>query len=364
MGDVTGVTACLEACSSPHEKRVLLETRLGIMRFSPLFLTISGMRKLRQKDGEPVLDHVGTAKLLLDHGARPDARDLLGKTPLHYICGPLNDCSKFFTLGEHLIEAGTRKGMKLVDALDRFHAVPMLQAEQMNRPDICAWLMKNNADAMIGDDMGCSAASMSDYVPAIKRIILKPTNAGIAKSVSLNATPEQARMNAPLVESVMCWKCEATEGISMCSGCGEARYCGKECQKSHWKEGGHKASCRKERYSVKPDPQYAGKSITNMVNKNLPKLWSGEIPKDIAIGELFEIKIQVGLDISTPFLIYDEKRKFSINTRAEFVDGGAALFAKVQQFPAWGGRKAFFRASFEERGKLSIRAANVFARPW
>jgi len=101
-----------------------------------------------------------------------------------------------------------------------------------------------------------------------------------------------------------------------------------------------------------------------MVNKKMPKFWGGEIPKDIVIGVLFDIKIQVGLDINTPFLIYDEKRKFSMNVRAEFVDDGAALFAKVQQFPAWGGRKAFFRASFEERGRLSIRAANVFARSW
>jgi hypothetical protein len=101
----------------------------------------------------------GAAKLLLDHGARPDAQDLLDETPLHYICGPLNGCSQFFPLGEHLVEAGTRKGMKLADALDRCHAMAMLQAAQMNRPHICAWLMqmKSNADAMIGDAMGCSA---------------------------------------------------------------------------------------------------------------------------------------------------------------------------------------------------------------
>ncbi|VDB92130.1 unnamed protein product [Peniophora sp. CBMAI 1063] len=30
-----------------------------------------------------------------------------------------------------------------------------------------------------------------------------------------------------------------------CKGCGEVRYCGRECQKSDWSKGGHKAQCKR-----------------------------------------------------------------------------------------------------------------------
>ncbi|KAI0319656.1 hypothetical protein OF83DRAFT_760070 [Amylostereum chailletii] len=33
--------------------------------------------------------------------------------------------------------------------------------------------------------------------------------------------------------------------LSACRGCGEARYCGRRCQTRDWKEGGHKAKCRR-----------------------------------------------------------------------------------------------------------------------
>ncbi|VDC07277.1 unnamed protein product [Peniophora sp. CBMAI 1063] len=33
--------------------------------------------------------------------------------------------------------------------------------------------------------------------------------------------------------------------LLMCKGCGEAAYCGRPCQVSHWKTGGHKQECRR-----------------------------------------------------------------------------------------------------------------------
>ncbi|KZV61525.1 hypothetical protein PENSPDRAFT_658831, partial [Peniophora sp. CONT] len=33
--------------------------------------------------------------------------------------------------------------------------------------------------------------------------------------------------------------------LSTCKGCGEVRYCGRECQKSDWSKGGHKVRCRR-----------------------------------------------------------------------------------------------------------------------
>ncbi|GAB1315114.1 hypothetical protein MFIFM68171_05324 [Madurella fahalii] len=43
-----------------------------------------------------------------------------------------------------------------------------------------------------------------------------------------------------------CGKREGRDGgaLMRCTGCGEARYCGKECQVKGWNEGGHKADCK------------------------------------------------------------------------------------------------------------------------
>ncbi|KAI0311235.1 hypothetical protein OF83DRAFT_775161 [Amylostereum chailletii] len=38
---------------------------------------------------------------------------------------------------------------------------------------------------------------------------------------------------------------ESTSTMRTCAGCGEVRYCGKECQSRDWKEGEHKKKCRR-----------------------------------------------------------------------------------------------------------------------
>ncbi|KZV71168.1 hypothetical protein PENSPDRAFT_416280 [Peniophora sp. CONT] len=35
------------------------------------------------------------------------------------------------------------------------------------------------------------------------------------------------------------------EALPICKGCGEVRYCSRECQRRDWKEGGHRAKCRR-----------------------------------------------------------------------------------------------------------------------
>lgn len=45
-----------------------------------------------------------------------------------------------------------------------------------------------------------------------------------------------------------CRKMEETlKEFKACGGCKEKYYCGVECQTKDWKEGGHKARCRKNR---------------------------------------------------------------------------------------------------------------------
>ena len=68
--------------ASSASKNQLLEFRIGVLRATPLMLTVLGCAMHNQ--GERCVDVV---LLLLQHGARVDAKDVCGKTALHYICG-------------------------------------------------------------------------------------------------------------------------------------------------------------------------------------------------------------------------------------------------------------------------------------
>jgi hypothetical protein len=81
----------LEECPDQDARTALLETRFSLFRLSPIFFAAIGFGTIRavggaSNDGSA---NVEVVRLLLKHGARPDARDVCGKTIVHYCCGPL-----------------------------------------------------------------------------------------------------------------------------------------------------------------------------------------------------------------------------------------------------------------------------------
>ena len=75
-----------------NEMKAILESRECSMRLSPLLLIVSAGNSCQGVNKE---NHVTTAKILLKHGARPNAKDVLGKTVCHYGAGAV---SKSMTL--------------------------------------------------------------------------------------------------------------------------------------------------------------------------------------------------------------------------------------------------------------------------
>jgi hypothetical protein len=53
-------------------------------------------------------------------------------------------------------------------------------------------------------------------------------------------------------QSMPCAACDAPDAENACSGCRTVRYCGKECQASHWRV--HKAACKAARAAPAPVP--------------------------------------------------------------------------------------------------------------
>jgi hypothetical protein len=95
FGDAPRIKALLEAADAPDlphptkELIQLLETRETSMRLSPLLMIVSVGKNLSMgsNDAELRRNQLKVAELLLEYGARPDARDVNGKTVCHYGAG-------------------------------------------------------------------------------------------------------------------------------------------------------------------------------------------------------------------------------------------------------------------------------------
>jgi hypothetical protein len=223
IGSVEGCRKMINECPDVKAKTALLETRFSLLRLSPIFLAAIGFGTVGaiggvRNDGS---GHIGVMRLLLEHGARPDARDVCGKTIIHYCCGPLcKPGSKvLLDMADLCIARAAELGLpKLVDIRDRFGGVAMQQAVMLMRPDLVQFLCsKHKADANIKDYDGCSPYTMADVIPSIRSIIA-------------NA---QGQTNYQQFKAV-CVQCQAT-GVptSRCARCNIATYCSKECQVLH-----------------------------------------------------------------------------------------------------------------------------------
>ena len=62
------------------------------------------------------------------------------------------------------------------------------------------------------------------------------------------ATTSQSTSSAE--PPVLCAYCSAPGARAICTRCMNARYCGSECQRAHWKQ--HKPNCKKKDHSVCP----------------------------------------------------------------------------------------------------------------
>ena len=82
-----------------------MEKRRSILRLPAIWFPLFGHVHIR---GYPPPDYVGTLRLLLEHGARPDARDICGKTFVHYASGPLCIDAMVFEMMDTVIEASKK----------------------------------------------------------------------------------------------------------------------------------------------------------------------------------------------------------------------------------------------------------------
>jgi len=110
VGNAAMVEKRIKATSEfSNERKMLLEKRETGMRLSPLLMTIywskqkertSQMTRVNLQD----MNHLRTVKVLLKYGARPDVRDVTGKTMAHYGAGSWAT-DETMLMNDHCVEA-------------------------------------------------------------------------------------------------------------------------------------------------------------------------------------------------------------------------------------------------------------------
>lgn len=355
LGKADVVADCLEKATTPDEKKKLLETRYGILRLSPLFLVIIAHKTIILGPAH-LRKPVEVVRVMIKHGVRVDARDLCGKTVIHYACGMLCDADDPTALSVADLCITRAKELDLtpplVDIQDRMGGVPLQQAIMLNRVDLVTFLcIKHGANATIKDHDGASPETMAFHGSTIFDVIRKAINK--KKTTEFKST---------------CMVCEGGDesNILRCSGCKIAGYCSKECQKSHWKE--HKKVCALSSgtgFTVTIDPTPLNSANLRGNGWITGKTWDGKSPPPgVAMGEFFDVKIQVGFDPSTPMLLYPKEKTPMLGITRENCPSAKELFDLIRAFKPCDGRKAYFRAKLMRPGELFISSDQVFVRKW
>jgi len=289
FGDASAVEKGIAAARARGAEALTqaLERRETLLRFTPLHSCTSGARVANTRRGA---DHVRVARALLDAGARPNAKDVAGYTPVFH-CTFHSATATSLAILPLVIAAGGDVNLR-----NRAGRCALIEPTMNGRGEIVEMLMKAGADPRLRDNCGGAATSCAVFNPTAKRLFAEyikkhgktedepPTLAvvggallgrrvrltGLAARPELNGRTgvavefvEQAERYTVRLDSenaegkvvrvkpgnllhdvvlaAACTGCGAAGARRRCSRCMTVFYCSSTCQRSHWPN--HKAPC-------------------------------------------------------------------------------------------------------------------------
>jgi len=427
-GNMSAVEQAIRATKQGSSARMnLLERRESGVRLSPLLLTVAlskfkpsicSMTKARIED----MDHLGVIRVLLRHGARPDARDLTGKTLCHYGAGvmateetlKMNDycidaaktCKHFGkeivvrnltkdeynglegVLGGYLAENGRRQVIlnngKELSLLPKnvFSIVKGIEGRQdddercildnarnlVNEPDRLGSIslhevfMSQRIDvATYLTDKHDASLDVEDRAgTSVRKMSFTPQIMGVS---SMNQVIRKHALKKNKEENNVCRQCQKIVGTrNVCSICKTAVYCSADCQHKDWKK--HKKQCKSpEEYSIELARPRKMPGVVQLMNRN--GTYAGgdyKRPDAVEVDELFWIKVQSNSE-SGPHLIYDKTRTCTFQIWPQ-THGHRELFEKVSAEKASMGKKTHVKASFDVRGNCKVYPNTATLKNW
>jgi hypothetical protein len=410
--------------SKPSEALIrLLETRETSMRVSPLLMIVSLGKNVPQADPAR---QVAIATMLLKYGARPDAKDVCGKTVCHYgagqmatdmtmkvvdMCIPAAQSSHLFGKDVELYGlsnesmngicgiargyiAGTgrrvvylldqKKEMaikpsnirlveanneaeprpNLCDIQDRLGIVSLLEVFMTNRDDVAKFLLdKHDARIDLADSDGFSPKSMA----------LKP-GAGFVTSVGpmiMKRAMKQSRAEKKSVKR-QCTKCEAVESstlvLSKCAKCKTVQYCSKECQVSDWKAG-HKKACKQveQERSVSVQLETPIENSHNTHTRMISFATGQTSTPDGSYRKPDDVAVGeqfvIKVQTGSPLLIYDKSRQCHFFYSSN-QRGYREMHSAAVGERATNGTKAYMEASFDANGNCTVYPGKTTIKTW
>jgi hypothetical protein len=340
-----------------EQLNVLLETRHCILRQTALMLAIvGGVNSYAADLYNPRADHVAVVKLLLSYGARTDARDLCGKTAIHYCTSRLclQGDQRLLDMGDLIIEASKTQKVNpaLVDFPDRFGNVALHDTVIARRLDLVRYLVvKHGANPTIADNYNVTPISVALPGP-MRDLLIECKN----KEEYKEHKSRCAKCHKVGVDTLRCGKCRV------------ANYCSRDCQVAHWKM--HKAQCNAHDAThviITPGP--LNKTPTSQES------WQGKPPVGVAVDAYFDVKIQLclhqdeaglplGPDPEGAYMLYNQARDISMFVADKHCPQRRVLFDLIQGVPECGGLKAYFKAKVTADGKLAVATSPVFVKKW
>ena len=351
-GNVSEIRAALESARAHDRMAEFLEIRFGLLRSTPLMLVVMGCGQgIRCDDSSARFDFLETMQLLLDAGARVDARDLCGKTVLHYLVGPLFKEPVGFSMLHACIERSRQLRLQpaLVDMQDRFGATIVLYAVIMNLTKLVKVLCEDyRADATVADWSGVSAHNFPTLNGDIKGIMTKSSGRTIAATGT-------------------CCVCKTPAATKKCAGCSVARYCSQKCQSDDW--AAHSQVCRSSKTEIANSEGFVmqprlGQCCTTISKSVSMTKWDGLLPPSVKVENgFFEIKVQT-LSPTEAMMVYTRHKEICFTVEMNEGRNLPALHAKIAAYPAYNGRKAYFFAKHVKQGELFVSGKQMFARDW
>mmetsp|Transcript_20126 Transcript_20126/g.24928 ORF Transcript_20126/g.24928 Transcript_20126/m.24928 type:complete len:779 (-) Transcript_20126:273-2609(-) len=228
--------------SSKRELKKLIEFRELLLRFSPLHLIISGAMCIKAGPNlsreTPGMEWVATCRLLLEHGANPNARDVAGYSLLHHVSNSENDhCLSMCSL--LCSEFGADPNIR-----NRFGTVPLRDIVLQNHVKMAKILLEHGADPSL-EDTSERILSMQERASSTnpEREYRPITSATLAR-----ANPIMSRLIAQAMlknaEHIIFYCSNpgcTNRADKVCKGCRRAWYCSIECQRNHYAT--HKSEC-------------------------------------------------------------------------------------------------------------------------
>jgi hypothetical protein len=253
----------------------------------------------------------------------------------------------------------------LVDVTDRMGSISMHEVAMSQRDDVATFLCKHSSTCLDVTEGGGMSIRQVMVFPSIhlKNKVYEVLKRHAYKQAKKEEDMENLRKGS-------CENCNkraedvAPAELMQCSKCLVVDYCSKECQVSHWKDQ-HKHDCAR---LEKEGEVELGKPSTD--REDMPWFREGEgmvvcnyaPPSGMKANEKFWIKVQSnGKD--EEILIYDRSRTCNF-LLPPGQPGHRELVEKVSSQKIYMGRKSFFKAKFNKKGKCIAYPHTSTARKW